>query len=129
MKGSYFMFVLVLISICLTTGCAYGSTISLTANTIQLEKTSTYNINIIGKRSGLRYYWTTSNSNVVQVNNKNGEIKAVNEGEAIVTCSITGVGFVKLKRMCKIIVGKDPEGPRLKNTALDLRLESCLILI
>ncbi|MDF2943980.1 MAG: glycosyl hydrolase [Herbinix sp.] len=123
MKRSYFIFLFAAMAIFLTTGCAYGSTISLTANTIQLEKASTYDINIIGKRSGLTYYWTTSNSNVVHVNDKNGKIIALNEGEASVTCTITGAALKKIKLTCKIVVGENKEGPQLKKTALSLKVD------
>ncbi|MHB8131491.1 MAG: family 16 glycosylhydrolase [Mobilitalea sp.] len=122
MKRFCFLIIFVAFSIFLTKGYAYGNLISLTATTIQMDKSTTYNIDIIGKKTGLSYVWTTSNNNVVKVNAKNGKISAVNEGEAFVTCSISGLGRDKQNLRCKVIVGEDAEGPRLTKENLNLKV-------
>jgi beta-glucanase (GH16 family) len=100
----------------------YGNTLSLTANTIQMEKSTAYDININGKRPGLTYRWTTSNSNIVKVNSKNGKINAVNDGVAYVNCYITGTNEENIKLTSKIIVGIDASAPRLMKTKLELKV-------
>jgi beta-glucanase (GH16 family) len=122
MKRFCFLFIFVAFSIFLTKGYAYGNLISLTASTIQMDKSTTYNIDIIGKKIGMLYAWTTSNSNVVKVNVKNGKVRAVNEGEAFITCSITGTDGEKQSLKCKVIVGEDTEGPKLTKVNMNLRV-------
>lgn len=100
----------------------YGNSLSLTANTIQMVKSTTYDININGKRPGLTYHWTTSDNNIVQVNSRNGKINAVNDGEARVDCLITDLDGEKITLSCKVIVGVDVSAPLLKRTKLDLKV-------
>lgn len=95
---------------------------SLTANTVHMEKATTYNININGKGPGLTYHWTSSDDNVVKVNSKNGIINAVNVGDALISCHITGSDGAKVTLTCKIIVGVDGVAPQLKNTKLELMI-------
>jgi beta-glucanase (GH16 family) len=86
-----------------------------------MEKESEYNININGKRPGLTYQWTSSDNNVVEVNSKNGIIKAINYGQAIISCLITDTKGEKLILSSKVIVGVDESGPQLKVRNLDLK--------
>ncbi|MDF2945087.1 MAG: hypothetical protein K0S01_3945, partial [Herbinix sp.] len=121
MRHLYFSFLFVIIVISIFQGYVYGNSLSLTANTIQMEESTTYNININGKRPGLNYHWTTSNNDIVQVNSKNGKINAVNDGEAFVSCFITGTGGANIMLTCKVMVGVDASGPQLKKSKLELK--------
>ncbi len=121
MRHVYFTFLFAIIVIRLFQGYVYGNSLSLTANTIQMEKSTEYDININGKRPGFTYHWTTSNNSIVEVNRKNGKINAVNDGEAFVSCIITGTGGVNIKLTCKVMVGVDASGPQLKKTKLELK--------
>ncbi len=122
MRQVHFTFLFVIIVISIFQGYVYGNSLSLTANTIQMEKSTVYDININGKRSGLTYHWTSSNNDIVQVNSKNGKINAVNDGEALISCFITGTGGVNIKLTCKVMVGVDESGPQLKKSKLELKV-------
>ncbi|MBP1754484.1 MAG: beta-glucanase/beta-glucan synthetase [Firmicutes bacterium] len=122
MRRFYFVFLIVIGAIGMFRGDVYGDSLSLTANTIQMEQSTAYDININGKILGLTYYWTTSDNNIVTVNSKNGKIYAKKDGEARISCFITSAGGVNIKLTCKVVVGVDASGPRLKNTKLELRV-------
>ncbi len=122
MKRFCFVILITIITVGILKNHGYGNSLSLTANTIQMVKTATYDININGKRPGLTYHWTTSNNNIVKVNSKNGKINAVKDGEAIISCLITGLDGEKITLTCKIIVGDDVSAPRLKKTKLDMKI-------
>ena len=112
----------IVISIYLNNGYAFGDSIALTANIIQMDKSTTYNINIIGKNKGLSYEWTTSDRNIVKVNNKNGKISSIKDGAAFITCVVTSANGEKQNLMCKVLVGEDTEGTRLHITNLNLKV-------
>ncbi len=115
-----FIFITALFVFGILQGFTNDPTISLTANTVQMEKATSYDINIMGKRPGLTYHWTTSDNTVVTVNSKNGIINAVNAGEALINCFITGINGENLQLTCKVTVGAEPSGPRLKRTQINL---------
>ncbi len=122
MRRFYFIFLFVIIANGMLRGDVYGNSFSLTANTIQMEQSTAYDININGKRPGLAYHWTTSDNNIVTVNSKNGKIYAKKDGEALISCFITGTGGVNTKLTCRVIVGVDASGPQLKKKTLELRV-------
>lgn len=62
--------------------------ISLTVTDLGLFTDSTYNIDIRNKVKGSTYVWYSSDISVVSVNKKNGIVKAINTGEAVVNCDI-----------------------------------------
>ena len=113
MKNFIFIILPAIIAISLLQGFSGKPSLSLTANTIQMEKESEYNININGKRPGLTYQWTSSDNNVVEVNSKNGIIKAINYGQAIISCLITDTKGEKLILSSKVIVAIDESGPQI----------------
>ena len=122
MKRLYSIFIIVLVAFSILQGFMDAPSLSLTANTIHMEKSTSFNINVKGKRPGLTYQWTTSDNQIVTVDSKNGIINAVNDGEAIISCFITDTNGEKLQLTCKVIVGVDESVPRLKRTELDLGL-------
>ncbi len=122
MKRFYFVFLLTVFIVGLLRGYVYGDSVSLTANTIRMAKSTTYNININGKRPGFTYNWVTSDNNIVSVNSKNGVIKAVNAGEATISCRITGSKGELITLTSNVIVGDESSVPRLRNTRLDLKV-------
>ncbi len=121
MKRICFIVIFLLLALGILQGFTGDSSISLTANTILMEQSSSYDINIIGKRPGLAYHWTSSDNRVVIVNSKNGKIEAVNEGEAYISCFITGRKGENIQLRSRVIVGADDSGPRLKHTQLDMK--------
>ena len=122
MKRLCFVFLFAILTVGIIRGTVYGNSVSLTAKTIRMEPATTYNININGKRAGFTYQWTTSNSNIVKVNSKNGIITAVHEGEAMVSCFITDRKGERITLTSKVIVGINESAPRLKRTTLDLKV-------
>lgn len=93
---------------------------SLTAISVQLPTAATYDINLNDKVSGNSYVWTSSNPDVVTVNSKNGLLKAVSEGTAVITCEITLPDGTIQTLTSKITVGHDDNFPVLTETQLDL---------
>ena len=122
MKRLYLIFLFASIAFGVLHGEVYGNSLSLTANTVQMEKSTAYDININGKRPGLTYLWTTSDDEIVSVNSKNGKIYAEKEGEALISCFIRGSGGVNIKLTCKVVVGVKTSSPQLKSTRLELRV-------
>ena len=95
---------------------------SLTASTVQLEKRTAYDINLNDKIAGSKYRWTSSDTSIVEVNSKNGKLKAVSEGTAIITCEIT-LPDGKVQKLTSIVsVGYDENAPVLTETVLDLEV-------
>lgn len=123
MKKFCFVILPTIIALSILQGFADKPSLSLTANTIQMEKEAEYNININNKRSGLTYHWTSSDENVVEVNSKNGVIKAINYGEALISCLITDTKGANITLSSKVIVGIDESAPQLRVNQLDLKLE------
>lgn len=123
MKRLFLIILPLIISMNILQGFMKNPSLSLTANTIKMEKSTAYNININDKRPGLTYYWSSSDENVVKVNSKNGIINAINYGEAIISCLITDSNGKNTKLSCKVIVGVDESGPQLKVKELNLTLE------
>jgi uncharacterized protein YjdB len=122
MKRICFIFLLSALLLYAVKAYAYGNIVSLTADSIQIDKSTTYTINVIGKEEGMAFAWSSSNSNIVKVNAATGKIKAVKDGQAIVTCTITGKGVVKQSLTCKVSVGKATLGPNLNKTNLNLKI-------
>jgi uncharacterized protein YjdB len=92
---------------------------TLTASSILLEEGTTYDINLLDKEEGNTYQWSTSNSKVAKVNNRNGLVSSVAEGEAKITCKVTNGNDVKVLS-ANVIVGDDDNAPILSETELDL---------
>lgn len=122
MKYINLVFLLAIIKVASLQGNVDDHSLSLTANTIHMEKATSYNININGKRAGLTYSWTSSNSDIVKVNSKNGIVNAVQSGEAFISCHITGLMGEKVTLTSGIIVGGDGAAPQLKKTKLELKV-------
>lgn len=95
---------------------------SLTATTVTLNKLTAYDINLNNKISGSTYNWTSSDTEVVEVNQKNGKLKAVSEGKAIVTCEITLPTDEVLTLDSLVTIGYDENAPELTETILDLEV-------
>ena len=122
MKRICFIFLLGILLLYMVKSYAYSNGVSLTADSIQMDKSTTYSLNVIGKEEGMVFVWSSSNSNIVKVNAATGKIKAVKDGQAIVTCTITGKGVVKQSLTCKVSVGKATLGPSLNKTILNLKI-------
>ena len=98
------------------------TTPSLTATTIQLDIKTAYDINLDNKVSGSTYLWSTDDTEIVEVNPKNGKIKAKKEGKAKVTCEITlPDGNINILESL-VTVGYDENAPLLTETILDLEV-------
>ena len=93
---------------------------SLTATSVSLDKPLTYDINLNNKQSGASYEWTSSDTDIVDVNHKNGKLKAKGVGTAIVTCQITNKDGTTHTLQSEITVGYDDNAPLLTETSLDL---------
>lgn len=122
MKRICFIFLLGTLLLFMVKSYAYGNVVALTADSIQMDKSTTYTINVIGKEEGMVFAWSSSNSNIVKVNAVTGKIKAVKDGQAIVTCTISGKGVVKQSLTCRVSVGKANLGPSLNKTNLNLKI-------
>mgnify|MGYP001003474720 CR=1 FL=1 len=96
------------------------TTPSLTATTVQLGAKTSYDINLNDKVSGCSYLWSSSDTDVVTVNSKNGLLKAVSEGTATITCKITYPDETKQTLKSLVTVGYDDNAPVLTETELDL---------
>lgn len=95
---------------------------SLTATSVLLENRTAYDININDKITGSKYNWTSSDTEVVEVNQKNGKLKAISEGEAIVTCEITLPDETLHVLNSVVTIGYDENAPELTETILDLNV-------
>lgn len=98
------------------------TTPSLTATKVLLNTKTTYDINLNDKVSGSTYLWTTTDTEIIEVNPKNGYIKAISEGKAIVTCEITLPDGNKEILESEVIIGFDENAPILTETILDLEV-------
>lgn len=96
------------------------TTPSLTAKSVTLNTKTAYDINLIDKVSGSNYRWTSSDTDVVEVNSKSGLLKAKGEGKADVTCEITLPDKTKKTLVSEVVVGYDENAPLLTETVLDL---------
>jgi hypothetical protein len=95
---------------------------SLTATMVTLESRTAYDINLNDKISGSKYRWTSSNPDIVEVNAKNGKIKAIKPGKSTITCEIT-LPDGKVQKLTSIVsVGYDENAPVLTETVLDLEV-------
>lgn len=95
---------------------------SLTATTVSLETATTYDINLDNKITGSTYTWSSSDESIVEVNPKNGLIKAKKEGKAVITCEITLPDKSKKLLTSEVTVGFDDNAPLLTETELDLEV-------
>ena len=95
---------------------------SLTATTVTLSTLTEYDINLDNKVSGSTYLWSSSDTDIVEVNPKNGLIKAKKEGRAIITCEITLPDGAKQTLSSVVNVGYDENAPTLTETVLDLEV-------
>lgn len=95
---------------------------SLTATTVLLESRTAYDINLNNKISGSKYRWTSSNPDIVEVNAKNGKIKAIKPGKATITCEITLPDDTVQVLKSEVVVGYDENAPVLTETVLDLEV-------
>ena len=93
---------------------------SLTATTVQLLTATAYDININNKPTGASYSWTSSDPNIVEVNAKNGKIKAIKEGKATITCDVTYEDGTKETLKSVVNVRYDENAPVLTEDDLDL---------
>lgn len=98
------------------------TTSSLTATTILLDNKTSYDINLNDKVSGSTYLWTTTDTEIIEVNSKNGKIKAKKEGKAKVTCEIALPDGSKNILESLITIGYDENAPLLTETTLDLEV-------
>jgi len=95
---------------------------SLTATTVTLSTLTEYDINLDNKVSGSTYLWSSSDTDIVEVNPKNGLIKAKKEGRAIITCEITLPDGTVQTLQSIVNVGYDENAPTLTETVLDLEV-------
>ena len=98
------------------------TTVSLTADTILLETSTEYDININNKPEVATYEWTTSDEDIVVVNSINGKIKAVDEGEAIVSCEITYQDETTDTLTSEITVGYDDNAAALTDATVEIEI-------
>lgn len=98
------------------------TTPSLTATTIQLDDKTAYDINLNDKVLGSTYLWSTDGTEIIEVNPKNGKIKAKKEGNAKVTCEITLPDGNVNTLESLVTVGYDENAPLLTETTLDLEV-------
>jgi hypothetical protein len=98
------------------------TTPSLTASTVLLETRTGYDINLNNKISGSKYRWISSNPDIVEVNAKNGKIKAIKPGKATITCEITLPDDTVQVLKSEVVVGYDENAPLLTETVLDLEV-------
>jgi hypothetical protein len=96
---------------------------TLTANTILLNEESTYDINLVDKVSGSTYEWSSSNTKVAKVDKK-GNVTAIKEGKAKITCKVTTPDKETYELSSDVIVGIDDNFPLLTETVLDLEVEN-----
>lgn len=99
-----------------------NTTPSLTAATVTLEMATTYDININDKPVGASYKWTSSDVDVVTVNSKNGKIKAVKEGTAMITCEVTYEDGTVEELTSEIVVGYDDNAPVLTDADIEIAI-------
>ena len=95
---------------------------SLTASAVQLDTRTAYDINLADKITGSEYTWTSSDTEVVEVNSTNGKLKAIKEGKANVICEITLPNASTQTLVSEVTVGYDANAPLLTETDLDLEI-------
>jgi uncharacterized protein YjdB len=95
---------------------------TLTATKVILNNLTVYDINLDNKVSGSTYLWSSSDTDIVEVNPKNGLIKAKKEGRAIITCEITLPSGEVIILQSVVTVGYDDNAPVLTETILDLEV-------
>lgn len=83
--------------------------LQLTASNLNLAVDYQHNINIKNKVSGSKYLWTSSNTDVAVVNKKNGVVKAVGVGEAVIQCLVTLPNGAKQTLECDVVTIDKPE--------------------
>lgn len=98
------------------------TTPSLTANKVTLLANTAYDINLINKVSGSKYKWVSSNPEIAKVNEKNGLVTAISEGEAVITCEITLPDGTMQTLKSIVTVGYDENAPVLSETELELEI-------
>lgn len=95
---------------------------SLTATSVQLMTATAYDININDKPVGASYSWTSSDPTIVEVNSKNGKIKALKEGKSTITCDVAYEDGTTESLKSIINVGFDENAPVLTEDNLDLSI-------
>jgi len=95
---------------------------TLTVTKVILNNLTVYDINLDNKVSGSTYLWSSSDTDIVEVNPKNGLIKAKKEGRAIITCEITLPDGTVQTLQSIVNVGYDENAPVLTETQLDLEI-------
>lgn len=98
------------------------TTPSLTATAVTLNTRTAYDINLDNKVVGSTYKWTSSDPDIVEVNTKNGKLKAISEGSATITCEIALPDGTTQTLTSIVTVGYDENAPELTETVLDLEI-------
>lgn len=81
---------------------------TLSATKLTMIPQEKYDINVNNKISNSTYKWTSSNSKVVKVNEKNGKIQALKKGKASITCTIKA-NKKTYKLTSKVVVNDKPK--------------------
>lgn len=98
------------------------TTPSLTATRVMLNAYMSYDINLNNKITGSKYKWVSSNPEIAKVNEKNGLVTAISEGEAVITCEITLPDGTMQTLKSIVTVGYDENAPVLSETELELEI-------
>ena len=98
------LFLLVVILLFSTTTVYAKENLSLTAEELTLDINEKYDININNKIRGSKYYWYSSNTDVISINPRNGIAKALNGGIVDVYCEITLPNKDIIKLHCPVEV-------------------------
>lgn len=92
---------------------------SLTASSIMMAKSSTYDINILDKVKNSTYSWTSSNPSIATVNPKTGVVTGVKNGKAKITCKVV-TPEKTYTLISNITVGLDDDNPTLSDSEVEL---------
>lgn len=98
------------------------TTPSLTATSVLLDTMATYDINLVNREVGSEYLWTSSDTEIVEVNSKSGKLKAIKEGKANIICEITLPDTTTQTLVSEVTVGYDANAPLLTESELDLEV-------
>jgi uncharacterized protein YjdB len=93
---------------------------SLTATSLLLDTSSTYDINVDNKLENSTYSWTSSNTKVATVNSKTGVVKGIKDGKTKITCKVKSQDGDIYTLTSDVVVGLDDESPVLSDTDIDL---------
>lgn len=95
---------------------------SLTATTVLLMKSTSYDINVNNKVSGAKFKWTSSNPSIAKVNPKNGLVTAVSEGTATIACIMSLPDGTEQTLYSVVYVEHDDNATVLSDTELNLEV-------